>query len=81
MLNLSPLFYSGVEQPTLLDNVTLSTRRCDFIVEAKEAVREQLRTALPAVLRELGYEGVAVLPRFFTQGSWAYKTLNAPACH
>lgn len=79
MLNLSSLFYSGVEQPTLLDNVTLSARRCDFIVEAKEAVRKQLRTALPAVLRELGHEGVAVQPRFFTQGSWAYKTLNAPA--
>lgn len=79
MLNLSSLFYSGVEQPTLLDNITLSARRCDFIVEAKEAVRKQLRTALPTVLREIGHEGVAVQPRFFTQGSWAYKTLNAPA--
>lgn len=79
MLNLSPLFYSGVEQPTLLENVTLSVRRCEYIAEAKEAVRKQLRTALFTALRELGYEGAAVQPRFFTQGSWAYKTLNAPA--
>lgn len=79
MLNLSSLFHSGVEQPTLLQNITLSERRCAVIVEAKEAVRNQLREALPVVLRKLGYEGVAVKPRFFTQGSWAYKTLNAPA--
>lgn len=79
MLNLSSLFYSGVEQPTLLDNITLSDRRCEFILEAKEAIRAQLRTGLPAVLKELGHPGAAVQPRFFTQGSWAYKTLNAPA--
>lgn len=79
MLNLSNLFYSGVEQSTLLENVTLPEHRCEFIAEAKEAVRKQLRTALPIVLRELGHEAAAVQPRFFTQGSWAYKTLNAPA--
>ena len=79
MLNLSALFYSGVEQSTLLENVTLSTAHCEFIVEAKEAVRNQLRTGLPQVLRELGHPGAAVQPRFFTQGSWTYKTLNAPA--
>ena len=79
MLNLSSLFYSGVEQPTLLDNITLSDQRCGFILEAKEAIRTQLRTGLPAVLKELGHPGAAVQPRFFTQGSWAYKTLNAPA--
>lgn len=79
MLNLSALFYSGVEQSTLLENVTLSTAHCEFIVEAKEAVRNQLRTGLPQVLRELGHPGATVQPRFFTQGSWTYKTLNAPA--
>jgi hypothetical protein len=79
MLNLSSLFYSGAEQPTLLDNVTLSQAQCDVIVEAKEAVREQLRKGLAAALRELGHTGEPVQPRFFTQGSWAYKTLNAPA--
>lgn len=79
MLNLSSLFFSGVEAPTLLQNITLSQAHCDVIVEAKEAVREQLRNQLPATLRELGHPGELVQPRFFTQGSWAYKTLNAPA--
>nr|WP_315231855.1 CBASS cGAMP synthase [uncultured Albidiferax sp.] len=79
MLNLSSLFHSSVDQPTLLDNITLSQERCDFIFEAKEAVRNQLRNGLAAALRALGHDADAVQPRFFTQGSWAYKTLNAPA--
>ncbi|WP_033464569.1 CBASS cGAMP synthase [Bordetella bronchiseptica] len=79
MLNLSSLFHAGVEDPTLLINITLSDHRCALILEAKEAIRTQLRTGLPAVLKEIGHPGAAVQPRFFTQGSWAYKTLNAPA--
>ena len=79
MLNLSSLFYSGVEQPTLLDNITLSQGECDVIVEAKEAVRAQLRSGLAEALHQLGHTGERVQPRFFTQGSWAYRTLNAPA--
>lgn len=79
MLNLSSLFYSGVEQPTFLDNITLTQSQCDVIVEAKEAVRQQLRDGLATALQALGHAGEKVQPRFFTQGSWAYKTLNAPA--
>ncbi|MDI1270548.1 MAG: CBASS cGAMP synthase [Polaromonas sp.] len=79
MLNLSSLFYSGVEQPTFLDNITLTQAQCDVIVEAKEAVRQQLRDGLATALQALGHAGEKVQPRFFTQGSWAYKTLNAPA--
>jgi hypothetical protein len=77
MLNLSSLFHSGTEQPTLLDNITLLDPQRAVIVEAKEAVRNELRKGLPAAMRALGLEPVE--PRFFTQGSWAYKTLNAPA--
>jgi hypothetical protein len=32
------------------------------------------------VLKNNGYTGRKIEPRFFTQGSWAYKTLNRP-CH
>lgn len=79
MLNLSPLFYSGTEQPTFLDNITLNKMQRDFIEEAKEAVRQQLRDSLNTALQVLGHAGESVQPRFFTQGSWAYKTLNSPA--
>nr|WP_315494213.1 CBASS cGAMP synthase [uncultured Rhodoferax sp.] len=79
MLNLSPLFYSSVEQPTFLENITLTKAQRDVIEEAKDAVRQQLRDGLATALQALGHAGESVQPRFFTQGSWAYKTLNSPA--
>ena len=81
MLNLSSLFHSSVEQPTLLERLDLSTMRREYIAQAKTEVRDCLRGRVPIVLREQGYTGPTVRPRFFTQGSWAYKTLNAPARH
>lgn len=81
MLNLHSLFCSSVEQPTLLEQLDLSTTRREFIAQAKTEVRDCLRERLPTVLKEQGYAGPTVSPRFFTQGSWAYKTLNAPARH
>lgn len=80
MLNLSALFHTEVEDSNLLKNITLGDAECEFILEAKEAVRKQLRIGLPRLMKEAGYEKEAVPPRFFTQGSWAYKTINAP-CH
>ncbi len=50
-----------------------------YIAEARSAVRKCLRDGIPAVLNNNGYQGTVPQPRFFTQGSWAYKTLNAPA--
>ncbi|HIH2748581.1 hypothetical protein L3V59_40040 [Burkholderia aenigmatica] len=81
MLNLSSLFHSTVEDSTLLSNIELTPRDQSFIAEAKSAVRICLRENLMQVLRDRGYSGPTVRPRFFTQGSWAYKTLNAPAQH
>jgi hypothetical protein len=81
MLNLSSLFHSTVEASTLLANMDLSDSQRAFIAEAKAAVRTCLRQELLKVLRAHGYTGPAVHPRFFTQGSWAYKTINAPARH
>ncbi|PJJ18878.1 hypothetical protein CLU90_2085 [Janthinobacterium sp. 67] len=80
MLNLSPLFYkSEGDDVTFLDNLNLSPARKAFIAAAKTEVRSCLRDGIPRVLRERGYNGEVPRPRFFTQGSWAYGTLNAPA--
>ena len=81
MLNLSSLLYSTAEQPTFLGRLDLAAAQRELIAEAKQLVRDCLRVRLPIVLREQGYAGPAVQPRFFTQGSWSYKTLNAPAQH
>jgi hypothetical protein len=77
MLNLSGLFYSGTEEATFHQALDLSTAQREFIVEAKTVIRGHLREIVPQVLMADGQ--VAVQPRFFTQGSWAYKTLNSPA--
>lgn len=60
MQNLSSLFHTDVEDSTLLKNITLGKPECEFILEAKEAVRKQLREGLPALMKEAGYEAEAV---------------------
>lgn len=80
MLNLSSLFYTDVEgEPSLLGNLGLSDQDRADISQAKKDVREALRDRIPQVYAAESHPGKAPQPRFFTQGSWAYKTLNAPA--
>lgn len=80
MLNLSPLFFTSDENEKCLhDELDLTSAAREFIANAKNDVRNCLRTGIPRVLKIRGYTNNAPEPRFFTQGSWAYKTLNAPA--
>lgn len=80
MLNLSPLFYTTDEAETAFhDNLELSDHEREYINVAKTAVRACLREGIPRVMKAKGYTQEVPQPRFFTQGSWAYKTLNAPA--
>ncbi|AWA07884.1 CBASS cGAMP synthase [Aeromonas hydrophila] len=79
MLNLSPLFNTSEDEPNLLQALELSAAERLQITSAKNEVRQCLRSGIPRVLREQGYQDDIPLPRFFTQGSWAYKTLNSPA--
>lgn len=80
MLNLSALFYTEVEfEPSLFGNINLRDDDRVDIAEAKNEVRMALRDGIPRVYVAEGHPGKVPQPRFFTQGSWAYKTLNAPA--
>jgi hypothetical protein len=80
MLNLSSLFYTTDENEACLHAaLDLKPIQRAYISEAKTNVRNCLRAGIPRVLKEKGYTADAPEPRFFTQGSWAYKTLNAPA--
>ncbi|WDK32776.1 CBASS cGAMP synthase [Xanthomonas campestris] len=80
MLNLSPLFFTTVENRTCLHGaLDLEEAQRTYIAQARLDVRNCLRAGIPAVLTARGYPGQVPTPRFFTQGSWAYKTLNAPA--
>lgn len=80
MLNLSALFYTETEnQPNFLSAIDLNEQDRLAIEHAKTDVRNALREGIPKLYKAAGNEGDAPVPRFFTQGSWAYKTLNAPA--
>ena len=80
MLDLSVLFNnSNEERPAFLDALTLDSYQKVILESARKEIRECLKLGLPKVLRARGYESDVPTPRFFTQGSWSYKTLNAPA--
>jgi hypothetical protein len=82
MLNLSPLFYTNDDNNACLHNeLDLDFALRKYIAEARTTVRNCLRSGIPRVLRERGFNEGIPQPRFFTQGSWAYGTLNSPAQH
>ena len=82
MLNLSPLFFTTLDDESCMhDELDLTPGQRAWIASARTDVRDCLRTGIPRVLRANGYTEDVPQPRFFTQGSWAYKTLNAPAQH
>jgi hypothetical protein len=79
MLNLSALFHTSDDnQPSLLSSLDLTTDLQAYLSQARVDIRNCLRDGIPRALKEAGIDK-APEPRFFTQGSWAYKTLNAPA--
>ena len=78
MPNLSPLLYSSNEHTTFLKELDLSNSEKQSINSARSDVRDALRSKLPGALQDRGYQGKDCNPKFFIQGSWAYKTLNRP---
>lgn len=80
MLNLSPLFFTTVDDECCMHGeLDLKPEQRAQIASARTDVRNCLRSGIPRVLSANGYSEDVPQPRFFTQGSWAYKTLNSPA--
>ena len=80
MLNLSSLFFTTEDDEVCLHTaLDLTATRRAVMAAAKAEVRDCLRAGIPRVLKDKRYSSAVPQPRFFTQGSWAYKTLNAPA--
>lgn len=77
MLNLSRLFRNNSDD-SYISNMDLEENQRELLIAARNEIRNVLRENLPKVLEEK--VGAAFeKPRFYTQGSWAYETLNAPA--
>jgi len=80
MLNLSSLFFTtSYDESCLYERLDLTPEQQGMIGMVRGDVRACLREGIPRVLVENGYAEDVPQPRFFTQGSWSYKTLNSPA--
>lgn len=83
-LNLHSLFDTRVEgRVAFLDNLTLAPDDRKLMLSARTDIRARLKARLPKRIQkkaeDAGQGHIEVPePRFFTQGSWSYKTLNAP---
>ncbi|MBP2540280.1 hypothetical protein G6M86_20205 [Agrobacterium tumefaciens] len=73
MANVSKLLHNTVDEHFLSKIEADETP----LRNARKKIRDRLRDAFEET--SSGYFGVTVRPRFFTQGSFAYKTLNHPA--
>lgn len=82
MANVSKLFYSTVEKDCFLCELDIDKEDHAKLRAAKAKIRRHLKDTFKALADEvMADEGkrISVTPRFFTQGSYAYKTLNEPA--
>lgn len=74
--NVSKLLYSRGAAPSFLGNLDLSAADDATLRSARTKIRDALRTTVAEVTKEK--IGATVKPRFFTQGSYSYKTINDP---
>lgn len=79
MLNLSRLFFQQQEKNDFLSSIDLPETIRNQLTSAKALIRQTLREELPNAISSYIGKTASTRPRFFTQGSYAYKTLNAQA--
>lgn len=79
VFNLHGLLDSSIHESTFLQGLTLTVTERQEMQTARTEIRDRLRSKLPASLKQaLDSDQQVRKPRFFTQGSWSYKTLNSP---
>lgn len=74
MANVAKLLYATSDEESYLENLRAEQKG---LRDARREIRERLREAFTAAGK--ARFGVNIRPRFFTQGSFAYRTLNSPA--
>jgi len=75
MLNLHRLFFHNSADDCYLSQLTLPQIKRDMLQEGRRKIREALRDGIYKATKAPPIES-AITPKFFTQGSWAYGTLN-----
>lgn len=79
-LNLSKLFDREFK-PSFLKNISPVPEDEAALKEAKTVIMQHLKGSIPKWIEEQLGENPNLVPRFRTQGSWAYKTCNDPCQH
>jgi hypothetical protein len=77
MANVDKLLHGSADGADLLTQLDLTSDEEKALKSAKTKIRDQLRAVIAEATRSR--LGRTVTPRFFTQGSDKYKTLNRPA--
>lgn len=76
MANVSKLLHASGDDASFLKNLNISAADRASLMEARETIRNCLRRTFATLTKQ--ELGVTVHPRFFTQGSYAYHTINDP---
>jgi hypothetical protein len=76
MANVSKVLHASGDAACFLNNLNIADTDRASLMEAREKVRDCLRKTFAALTKQ--ELGVTVRPRFFTQGSFAYRTINDP---
>jgi hypothetical protein len=79
MLNLHQIFDKAFDHRCFIQQLEADVDDLAELVKARKEIRACLRAAIAAATRSSSELGQEVTPKFFPQGSWAYKTLNDPA--
>lgn len=78
MLNFHSLFVSN-NFFSFINQLDLDDSTLSLIKECRQQVRDHLRHVLPITLKQETKIDFPTSPKFYTQGSYSYKTLNTPA--
>ncbi len=77
MANVSKLLHTTVADQSFLIEIEPHDEARNALLQAKAKIRARLKEAFRQGSQKLFGKGIE--PRFFTQGSYSYKTLNDPA--
>lgn len=76
MANVSKLLHTTTDEETFLENLTIDRADDAKLRDARREVRAYLKERFAEQSRQKF--GMVVEPRFFTQGSFSYRTINSP---
>jgi len=78
MYNLHKLFRNTIGRECLINNLEIIDNDRKQLAKARTTIRTHLRQGIERLTEQQLGTSSKVSPRFFTQGSWAYKTINDP---